>query len=814
KQKLEQVLQLLSQFRWTLSTLLLVLFRLEKPGTNGEPLPVERSVLHQRMVTAMLDGTTTTHFGEILEMIYHNAQRTSYRRDDDTRPSKGLFSTTHTAADIKHSQPAMVTWAVTLVSALVTNESSAMIDKDTGLHLRAQAKEGGRSWDYRATWDSIDAFSMKKLQETSKVCAPIMWHLMSAYVARPDAEESQQVQIVRRYRPQSIVCTSALMSMTFSRSNRASLYPLCRGVWLFAVKAHHSIFRVESRLGQSIAYSTVYEALRSMADHTMKDLRRDHRIGRENKMSKGLAGTAVEMEDITPEAFDLAELNRRQALQQRKTLTVDMILEDIDWEHIEHAGMIQFLQALIRFVPGLSCYEKEVRRLRNQLLCKNQLPKERCTNIIPLATNSCDEILVQEFKQGVLDFLSVQMGINADNLGNQLRIFSGDGKTFEQLLRLRKYLAAEEGSFESFRWLVPLLELWHTKWTDLSRVIRTHWGKETDPSALASAARIAECPTPVDLKKVDFYDGVHLLDLVLDAHILNCWEIHFETKDLTRLFEKPEDIPSFDSLVNAAHLLLRRHATTQAHERALRPTEDNLNPPPIGSAWTQERSDHNAENDENSLPPLDLPCSTREDADITLANTTLFMRNAIWWREMCTAVALGDTGRVWEILKIWIFTFAGSGNHFYTQYLLELYCNFKWEFSPALQQAILNNWLVNLHGKDGEWIEMDLMQEHFNFWLEDMAQHKGKDFDEPFYRSILSSNVHHFMQLKDEMEECVSLEGRRKRHSMPSTNNELRALMTHFRNLDVNKYRAGRDEGFHATDDFALHCPKVGPGRV
>ncbi|KAM6503950.1 hypothetical protein JOM56_000893 [Amanita muscaria] len=98
KQKLEQVLQLLSQFRWTLSTLLLVLFRLEKPGANGEPLPVERSVLHQRMVTAMLDGTTATHFGEILEMIYHNAQRTSYRRDDDTRPSKGLFSTTHTAA--------------------------------------------------------------------------------------------------------------------------------------------------------------------------------------------------------------------------------------------------------------------------------------------------------------------------------------------------------------------------------------------------------------------------------------------------------------------------------------------------------------------------------------------------------------------------------------------------------------------------------------------------------------------------------------------------------------------------------------------
>lgn len=634
--------------------------------------------------------------------------------------------------------------------------------------------------------------------------------------------------------------------MTFSRSNRASLYSLCRGVWLFAVKAHHSVFRVESRLGQSVAYSTVYEALRSMANHKMKDLQvaaragsgrhfivvsdniqvylrqRDHRIGRENKMSKGLAGTAVEMEDISPEAFDLAELARRQALQERKTISVDMILEDIDWEHLDHAGMIQFLQALIRFVPGLTCYEKELKGRRIQLLRKNQLPPDRRTNIIPLASNSSDEILIQEFKQGILDFLSVQMDVNAENLGNQLRIFSGDGKTFDQLLRLRKYLAAEEGEFESFRWLVPLLELWHTKWTDLSRVIRAHWGKDTNPSALASAARIAECPTPVDLKKVDFYDGVHILNLVLDAHILNCWENHFNTEDLTSLFKKPEDLPTFDSLVKAAYLLARRHATTQAHERALRPTEDNLNPPPVGSAWMRGRTEDNdvemmedkseagdqkeknthGDDLENELPPLDLPFMTQEDADITLANTTLFMRNAIWWREMCTAVAAGDTGRVWEILKIWIFTFAGSGNHFYTQYLLELYCNFKWEFSPELRQAILNNWLVNLHGKDGEWIEMDLMQEHFNFWLEDMAQHKGKDFDEPFYRSILSTNVHHFMKLKDEMEECVSLESRSKHHSAPTVNNELQALMKHFRNQEVNKYRAGRDEGFCATDDF------------
>ena len=173
-------------------------------GSNGQPLPVERSILHQRMLTAMLDGTTSIHFGEILALIYQNAQQTNYRRDDDTVPSNGLFSVAHSVAEIKHSQPAMVTWAVQLISALVAHESSAMVDKNTGLHLRAQAKEGSQSWDYRATWDAIDGFSMKKLQDTSQAHAPIMWHLMTAYIARPNTEDAPQ-GAVKRYRPQSIV---------------------------------------------------------------------------------------------------------------------------------------------------------------------------------------------------------------------------------------------------------------------------------------------------------------------------------------------------------------------------------------------------------------------------------------------------------------------------------------------------------------------------------------------------------------------------------------------------------------------------------
>ena len=84
-------------------------------------------------------------------------------------------------------------------------------------------------------------------------------------------------------------------------------------------------------------------------------------------------------------------------------------------------------------------------------------------------------------------------------------------------------------------------------------------------------------------------------------------------------------------------------------------------------------------------------------------------------------------------LKVWIFTFSSAGNSNYTQYLLEIYCNITFEYPEATRVALFNNWLVNLQGEPGHFHELDLMQEHFNFWLEELAQHKGKEFSDDWY---------------------------------------------------------------------------------
>jgi len=57
---------------------------------------------------------------------------------------------------------------------------------------------------------------------------------------------------------------------------------------------------------------------------------------------------------------------------------------------------------------------------------------------------------------------------------------------------------------------------------------------------------------------------------------------------------------------------------------------------------------------------------------------------------------------------------------------------------------------------------MDLLQEHYNRWLEDMVKKRGGDFDDNFYRNTHSPNVEHFLRIKEEIENAFDLTNRGK----------------------------------------------------
>lgn len=143
-----------------------------------------------------------------------------------------------------------------------------------------------------------------------------------------------------------------------------------------------------------------------------------------------------------------------------------------------------------------------------------------------------------------------------------------------------------------------------------------------------------------------------------------------------------------------------------------------------------------------------------------------------------------------------------------------MFCKVEYEFPGSLRTALFNNWLVNLSGRKDGFIELDLMQEHFNLWLEELAQYKGKEFSDPWYRLVISMHVHHFLRLKEEMEKMVALVPRRKGHTEPHLDNEFREVLRAFRERDIHRFHPGRDLGLRSPDHFAEGVLELRKGKL
>ena len=241
-----------------------------------------------------------------------------------------------------------------------------------------------------------------------------------------------------------------------------------RNALIEMAKSERKAWEEERKQGCIKPYLIVLDNIQAYARH------RDSRIGTHNKLISGTAATAIEMEDCPPDAFNLRPLLDTMAQGDHANVSVEGLLDDIDFDHLRRIGSFHWLQALVSFVPALANYQSDVSRLFSNEGQKHQINPKRHSSIHPLGTNSENEVTTRGLKRAMSDFLE-QMGITEEYIqtNQQVTIFSGDGKTFEGMLKIKKYLQHEEpGDFRSFRFVEPNLAIWHAKWTDLSRICR------------------------------------------------------------------------------------------------------------------------------------------------------------------------------------------------------------------------------------------------------------------------------------------------------------------------------------------------------
>jgi hypothetical protein len=222
-------------------------------------------------------------------------------------------------------------------------------------------------------------------------------------------------------------------------------------------------------------------------------------------------------------ALDVLDKRFRIIHSSRSQITVDDLLSMIDQPHIKRVGVLQFLESLVNYIPEASTYKNDISIRYRTRVAKLQA-EIVATPISPLATSGKNEASIGELKEAFLDFFE-QIGLTEGDYDFRLLFGGGDGMSYNNMLLLKKYLQHHDDAFQSFEILRPILQLWHTMWTDLCRIFETHWGAplNDNPATLGySAKKIGRAP-PANLKKVDYYPSVQLLTLVHDMRMLDCW---------------------------------------------------------------------------------------------------------------------------------------------------------------------------------------------------------------------------------------------------------------------------------------------------
>jgi hypothetical protein len=92
---------------------------------------------------------------------------------------------------------------------------------------------------------------------------------------------------------------------------------------------------------------------------------------------------------------------------------------------------------------------------------------------------------------------------------------------------LQKYLQTHPDAFQRFELMRPVLQVWHTQWTNLSQIFKTHLGEplNNNPATITWSSKEIGWALPSNPKKVDYYPEMELLVLLHDTQMLDCWRL-------------------------------------------------------------------------------------------------------------------------------------------------------------------------------------------------------------------------------------------------------------------------------------------------
>ncbi|TFY80542.1 hypothetical protein EWM64_g3470 [Hericium alpestre] len=329
--------------------------------------------------------------------------------------------------------------------------------------------------------------------------------------------------------------------------------------------------------------------------------------------------------------------------------------------------------------PKLKKFQADVRKTEPASSHKIEVHK---TDIHPLPAMNINEASTSGNAQ-VIDAILKELGLKDLQVSEFAKLIAGDQLSIAQLRAVVAARAGNQGGAGSLHWVLFIPGLFHYKMAVTHGLLLAHLGLQnhetTSPASLLAHNTALQRKPIVATSLPPFRTCRDLIFISLYARVMHCL------------------------------LLVSSKASLDALGKEL--------------TWEQlqqhAKSVHEQYTDVSQVARLQRARARDSDkhGDMVLENAILFMHDALLLTAFSNAIKAGDSGHILVILKVWAFSFRGQGHTKYAHEVLFLIHNIQHVWPPAVVEIVLNNWLVNPTGKPSGWVEVDLMQEHLNFWI-------------------------------------------------------------------------------------------------
>ncbi|KAG2008793.1 hypothetical protein CC2G_014185 [Coprinopsis cinerea AmutBmut pab1-1] len=528
-----------------------------------------------------------------------------------------------------------------------------------------------------------------------------------------------------------------------------------------------TLMRQKSRgLAALVTYGSVYDNV-NFTERVGEQI-----IGRSNSVESATAATIWPLHKARMEDMKLEDLN--ESFDTAEPLLVSDILHSSE----EDALFTECLtHCILRIVVahGGEGFKKFEKKLAETLPRTDRAIDVHKTDLHPLPTWKIDESSIVGNAE-VVEAITKEL-----QLRNQpatwmkyARIIAGDQLSIARLRALANLRAGHEDAELSLQWGVWMPGLFHAKIADMHGFFTTHWGKANagvrNPGCLAFHNTLLR-NHPISITSLPAFRTCRDLVFVsLYARVLHCLlqvSGHATLEDYCDKVNTWEEFYAHGQQIHDEYASTRRHHILRSARGPVPPKEKTA----------KSKKDH--------VPPP-LP----KKGDMVLENAILFLRDSLISREFTDAVKSGDSGRVVLVLKIWALSFRGNGRTKYAYEMLSIIHNLQKVWPKPIADIVLNNWLLNPTGRPNSFVEVDLVQEHMNFWIKTFYKARGSNSSWEWLEMI-SPCIQALRHLCNVMKDTLGTNNG-SRHAPASLSKDIALLMDSLKLHGVYSFQEGR----------------------